>query len=312
MLLNFAPAEVDTALLYAGPCPAIPFPDVLSHLNTLFDGVLEPFRYSPLSADASAMFAGSGLFILISKHPQSLGPQGFAQCLASPYTHMTFEDAAAAVAGHRANISIAVTHDVPTGCAGSEPKAKRGAKPPPQADGLFDMKLAICKLLTQYFCDRTKPTAIHWRQSNQILRPEHFLSLAAKRALPMPLLLHPSFFSSNWTVGGRRVIGARGCFAEHFLNRAVIFEETPMPPEWVFLRICDFVEAVRARGGDMIPDGAALDAAEAGTIRVHHVGPSEVDPAGVIYLTLEGGAAAHLVPLPKAAGFGQRLKRLFE
>ncbi|WP_424362492.1 hypothetical protein [Methylocystis parvus] len=309
MLLSFAPIDLESATLYAGPCPNIPFPEILDHLNALFRGVLEPFRFCPVATGAAGAFVGSGLFVLVSKNSRPLGLQSLTQSLASPYTQMTFEDAATAVADHRSHIHITVTHDAPVE-TGGEPQAKLGVKRAPQADGLFDMKLAVCKLLTQYVCGRSYPTAIHWRQSNQILRPEQFLSLAATRALPMPLFLHPSYFTGAWTIAGRQVIGARACFAEHFLNCAVIFEETPMPPDWIFVRICEFVEAMRARAGQLTPDGGIFEANEAGTIRVRHAGPSDANPAGALHLTLES-CAVHLPPT-EARGFGQRLKRLFQ
>lgn len=307
MLLSFAPTDLESATLYAGPCPDIPFPDILGHLNALFKGVLEPFRFCPVATGAAGAFVGSGLFVLVSKNSRPLLRQGFAQTLASPFTHMTFEDAASAVAGHRSHICVTVTHDAPVETGG---EARAGAKSAPQADGLFDMKLAVCKLLTQYVCERSNPTAVHWRQSNQILRPEHFLSLASTRALPMPLFLHPNYFTGAWTIAGQQVLGARACFAEHFLNRAVFFDETAMPPDWMFLRICEFVEAMRARDGQALPDGEIFDANEDGTIRVRHAGPSELSPAGALHLTLES-YPAHLPPT-EARGFGQRLKRLFQ
>lgn len=310
-MLKFAPTEIEAAILYPGACPDIGFPDILDHLNKTFEGALEPFRYSTFATDASTLFVGSDLFILISKNPEPLGPQGFAGSLASPYTRMTFEDAERAVAQHLSNIFITVSCEPPLGDVGRELKTKLGLAVKEQRPEVFDMKLAICKMLAQFICARSRPSAVNWCQSSQLLPPDRFAMIASAEPLPTPLFIHPSFFSSNKMIAGRRVIGARGSCSEHFINRQVVVNEAPMPFSWVFERICNFVDMVRERDGALIPDGDTFGSSEREIIRVRHEEPSEAEPFGVVYLTLEASDEVDLAAAPKSGGLAARLGRLF-
>lgn len=317
-MLRFAPNDVEAAILYSGPCPDIAFAEILDHLNATFRGAAEPFRYSAFVTEASTMFVGSGLFILITKSPRPLARQSFAASLESPYTRMTFEAADAAVAGHRSNMFITVSSDSLMGDAARDMKAGLRLDSLEQRPEVFETKLAICKTLTQFICGRSEPSAVHWRQSSQLLRPGHFMALADLARLPTPLLVHPSYFSSNRVVAGRRLIGARGGFSEHLINRSVIFNETPASFRWIYERICGFVEMVRARGGELIADGETFGAHTNEVIRVAHEGPSEKDPAGIVYLTLESSDEIILPPPPpppkprEAGAFGRRQFRFYQ
>ncbi|QGM98896.1 hypothetical protein [Methylocystis parvus] len=312
-MLKFAPNEVEAALLYPGPCPDVPFPDLLDRLNAAFRGGLEPFRYAAFSTEDSTTFVGSDLLVLISKNARPLSPAGFAASLASPYTRMTFEAAEATVARHRSNVSITVSNDPLSDETGRRPAA--GLRESAQSREIFDRKLEICKLLAHLLCERAEPSAIHWRQSDQILRPGHFKALAELAPLPTPLFVHPHFFSSNKIVGEKRAIGARGVGAEHLINSSVIFNETPASYRWIYERICAFVDLTRARKGGLLPDGDVFGVEENEVIRVRHEEPTEADPAGVVYLTLESSDEIALAPPPAfrdAGHFGRRQFRFYQ
>ena len=278
------PSKIECALLYQDFATVSPG-GVLRHLNSGLEAEkisFDPVEISP--DDTFALFAGHGFHVMISQTRSPLDFEGFGPALTSPYTQMIFPGADEAVHRHRSRVFITVGSGMPKP---DKPKRELTAasSEPGESLGDFERKLMICRLLTNTMVLHNKPLAIHWCQSDQLMKPdtyEHF----AHQAFPTPLFVHPSLFSSREIVETKHVIGLRTYGAAHLIGREIIFNEAPVPFGWLYERTCNFVDMAR-QSGSVIPHGESFGASNAEIIRVRHRPKSEKDPNGAIELTLE-------------------------
>jgi|GEM_PF-2995050 len=280
----YKPNKIESALLYQDFATVAP-QGLLRHLNaSLADTGLsfEPVESSP--DDSYSIFTGDGLHVMLSQTRSPLPLDGFASALASPYTHVVFPNAEEIVALHACRMYVTVGSGLPMP---DLPNIRELMEMPEadQSQAEFESKLTVCRLLTDALINHNRPMAVHWCQSNQILKPDQFARLA-KAPFPVPLFVHPSLFSSQAVVNGTRVVGLRTYGAAHLIGREIVFHEAPVPFAWMYERACNFIEMARA-SGTIIPHGDSFGASPAEVIRVRHGAPSERDPDGVIELTLE-------------------------
>lgn len=278
------PSKIESALLYQDFATVAPV-GILKHLNSGLEAAkiaFDPVEISP--DDTFALFAGNGFHVMISQTRSPLDIEGFGTTLTSPYTQMTFPGADEAVHRHRSRIFITVGSGLPKP---DRPKRDQDSPPPEpgESQGDFERKLMICRLLTNTMVLHNKPIAIHWCQSDQLMKPEMYEHFA-NEAFPTPLFVHPAMFSSREVINGTEVIGLRTYGAAHLIGREIVFNEAPVPFEWLYTRACNFVDMAR-QSGSVIPHGESFGASDEEIIRVRHRPKSEKDPNGAIELTLE-------------------------
>lgn len=271
MILNHAPEQIECALLYDADFKNINFDEVLNYINTLIRAPGQSFQRSPGCPDTDFdMYHGHDMFIQISQNHRPLGPEGFADVLASPYTGMVFEDAERFVAKHKANIFITVTNKVPMPAEAIAMMEQMGVPySGPQRREAFELKMQLCRQIASFIAGQRKPGAVHWCQSNSLLSGDMFLSLAEEND-PTALHIHPRFVRVEGAAGEPSKISAVLHGAKMLINTDVVFAPTPMPPAYVFDRLMNFVDMVRLRDGVLIPDGESFGETAEEVIRVKH------------------------------------------
>lgn len=284
------PTKIESVLLYDHFTIVDPNA-VLERLNA---GLADPaagFRAVQVAEDwAFAVFAGDGLYAMISQTDTPLAIDGFAEALRSPHTAMTFPKAREIVTTHKQRILVTVGCGVPMPGVPDKPDIQRvpdDMAPVPTLPQ-FETMLSVCQTLTTLFFEENRPLAIHWGQSDQILDPELY-DAYSRQPFPIALFVHPGFFSSRTVVDEKRVVGLRTFGAAPLIGREIVFAEAPVPPSWIYKRTCDFVAAARKRGA-LIPDGENFGASEDEIIRIRHQPASETFPDGFVELTLEHSA----------------------
>ena len=281
---SIAPTKVESVLLYQDYENIEP-QIILQHLNNCLENTDLNFNIiqSGLQGEFVLMMSGD-LHVLVSQSPGPLGIESFCQTLASPYTQMTFSNADEIVYRHQSHVFITVGNGVPMtdNIETQNFLQKVGHR---HSQGKFEMKLKICKFMTDFFARDKFPVAVHWLQSGTLMSAENF-HLLVSDAFPIPLFVHPDLFSSRNVINGIPVLGLRTFGASHLIGYEIIFIETPVPLGWLFERTCNFVSEVRDRNS-LIPDGETFGVENNEIIRVRHRPASEEKLTGEIELTLE-------------------------
>ncbi len=183
----------------------------------------------------------------------------FRPALSSAFTGIATPDIRDRIARHGCHILLEVTHGV-FGGVEEDPKiasffetigrAKSGATP-----AQFERRLAVLALMARIATEHSMPLAVHWTQSDMLLRGEIFDGLAAPGDVPGPLHIHPFLYGPRPQPGEDALVGIRTFGARHWLGREVIIQPHVLPWAANLETIFTFLKIATMPNGYVIPDG---------------------------------------------------------
>ncbi|MEM7300729.1 MAG: hypothetical protein AAF468_06560 [Pseudomonadota bacterium] len=228
--------------------------------------------------------------IMVSQNAGPLGPEGFQQALAMPYTQMAFPEAEQAVANHTCNTFITFAKGAIDNRLVAESDLGEAL-----GDALSDMNqitdpftaesaMQICQNIALAIAENNPTSAVHWCANNQLMSPEMFLAVV-KSDFKWPLYLNPYPFSGSSDENGTQSIGVVGMGSQWLFGKTLVFEEAPVPFSWLYEKMMQFAVGCQMRG-EIIPHGDSFGTHEDEVIAVGHHEPSEEYPYGRISLTL--------------------------
>lgn len=293
--------EINCALLFDQFYPPVDVAAVLALLDQAFPDAGFSLQLGGQEEKFFLLEGQGPLFILVSQNRRPLPSAGFRQALHSPYQQMLSPRIDQAVAEHGSNISITVSHKLPSADL-VNPEFKVSAQPAP----LVERKIQICQRLVDHLAAPLEATAIHWGQSNLILAPDMFAGFVAQSRFPSPLHLHPQLFSSGQDLGGRRMIGFTTFGARHVIGAEIRFNEGPADIGWMLERSLDLLQMARLNDYRPVPHGDSFGASADEVIRVRHR-PAEGEDVPLIELTAETCAEQGIgvAPPPAAPASGR-------
>lgn len=215
-------------------------------------------------------------------------PEVFAQALGSPFTTMTCPDMGKRVMLHRAMILITISHGVMGGVM-NDPQfaglfASIGMRIEGESLPEFTQRLELCALGARVAMDFAQAVAVHWTQSNMLLAPEAFETLAGM-GVPSPLHVHPSLFGTPPGPGEEQALGVRTFGMRHFIGHEVIVEPTTLPWSVMWESAMVLLRVATVKNGYIIPDGDTFgDEDRSQSFRVRHL-PADEGGAPLLQLT---------------------------
>ena len=181
----------------------------------------------------NVLLLGQDDYIMISQIGKPLSRDGFSKTLLSPFTQMTFKDASDKVFEHSGYYMISVSQGVPMpdlgGALGNLMAEVKGTNNP----GILVKYCVYNHRVIKALIPQLLPSAVHWCQSNMMVRPSEYMQRYGSSDFPGGLLVHPSYFSSRKIVDGKQVIGMRTFGMSHFLGKEYLFPEEPVDPSWL-------------------------------------------------------------------------------
>jgi hypothetical protein len=181
----------------------------------------------------------------------------FRPALSSAFTGIAAPDIRDRIALHGSHILLEVTHGV-FGGVEEDPKiasffqtigrAKSGA-----TQAQFERRLAVLALMARIAAEHAMPLAVHWTQSDMLLRGEIFDGLAAPGDIPGPLHIHPFLYGPRAAPGEDALVGIRTFGARHWLGREVIIQPHVLPWAANLETIFAFLKIATMPNGYVIP-----------------------------------------------------------
>ena len=178
----------------------------------------------------------AGLSLQISHAPAAPDMALLAQPMASPITAMLSPGISQRAGASMAHLLLAVSQQ------GSGATLEQ-----------FLLRLDRLALACELACRKAPAIAVHWTQSNQLLDPESFATLAAELA-PGPLHLHPLLFGDGPALTSRRV-GVRSLGARHFIGHEFLVEPGELPFAVHVEAMLGLLRLATSPGGYLIPHG---------------------------------------------------------
>ncbi|MEO0643128.1 MAG: hypothetical protein AAFY47_06885, partial [Pseudomonadota bacterium] len=112
----------------------------------------------------------------------------------------------------------------------------------------FRRRLETLVLMVRVAIDHTRPSAIHWAQSDQLFDPETF-EAAATDGFPGPLTVHPLLYSEADPSDAPGAIGLRTFGARHWLGRELHVGPSVLPWSAAYRTLVEFCAASVAEDG---------------------------------------------------------------
>ena len=194
----------------------------------------------------------------------------FADALASPVTGLYDPEMKARVEAARAHILLDVSHGAlgPVSGADASPTTLammadtatatgNAAGSPASNAAAFTRRLETLALMARVLSDHADASAVHWTQSNQLLDPDTFETMAGG-GFPGPLSIHPLLFSDPANAPAPNepeALGVRSFGARHWLGREVLVRPSPLPWSANYEAILAFCSLAAMNEGAVIPDG---------------------------------------------------------
>ncbi len=197
----------------------------------------------------------------VAHMPEPLEMDGFREALSQPITSMMFPEAEEVIRRHQAYTIITVRKgesqlmmELLTG----KEEAREMMETAPELFNYTTLEEAkqaklLCNALSRIVMDQQPATLVHWMAHNRLLRPEQFLSLRGDDALLL-LDINPHFFSSAGSLEKGAPLGCVLINSHNLVGKLVVFEEAPVPPDWMIMRLYDFLDYCISRG-ELIGDG---------------------------------------------------------
>lgn len=238
-------------------------------------------RYNPVEVREGSYYQLFGTNELMVTAEYIDGPANmevFKPALSSTVTRLIFPEVAEALMRHTSHVLI----NVRTGAMPNLPQLsqlmadigmpERGASLPQ-----FRARMGVCALLSRICMEADGMSAVHWTQSDQILKPEAFEALAQLDA-PGPLNIHPFLFGHE--ADGRQLVGIRTYGAAHFVGREVLVQPSALPWAANYDTVLAFLKLASAENGYVIPDGDTFGPEDHSlSYRVRHLDATGEDPA---------------------------------
>lgn len=278
MLLN-VPDAVECALLFDRPFTGVG-PDVIARILSLkFAGQTGPFRHTGSFGPTNVLACDKEILVFVSDNDAPLDPRGFREALSSIYNLSIFPGVDGRVADHTGTIFITVCNQPPMP---AEARRLASIKDPPSTPAMVELKIRICHFLAAYISRQSRPTAIHWCQSNQIVYPGFFEELA-EAPFPNQLHVHPRLFRES-DENGRELVGFLTLGAKYVIGREIVFKPSAAEFAWKYERAMQFLKMAQLNGHRVIPDGESFGATADEVIGVRHL---ETSPFGQPVIQLE-------------------------
>lgn len=221
----------------------------------------------------------------------------FRGALASPFTGIAAPDIRERIARSHRHIILEVSHGTMGEVEGIPALAglldRFGMARPGASQSQFERRLSVLALMSRVASEHAMPLAVHWTQSDMLLRGEVFDELAAGGEAPGPIHIHPFLFGPRPAPGEEPLIGIRTFGARHWLGREIIVQPSVLPWSANLETIFAFLRVATMPNGYVIPDGDTFGPEDRSlSYRVlHHdvganIGYAEPEPADVPFYEL--------------------------
>jgi hypothetical protein len=203
----------------------------------------------------------------------------FAPALSSPLTGIVTPDIRERIGRTYGHILLEVSHGVFAGVE-EDPKiaamfAEIGRPRSGASQPQFERRLAVLALLARIAIEHAMPLAVHWTQSDMLMKGEAFDAFAAAGDIPGPLHIHPFLFGPRPAPGEDALAGIRTFGARHWLGREIIVQPHVLPWAANFETVLAFLRVATMPGGYVIPDGDTFgpeDRSQSYRVRYHDAG----------------------------------------
>jgi len=183
----------------------------------------------------------------------------FRPALSSAFTGIATPDIRDRITRHGSHILLEVTHGVLGGVEENPEIASFfetiGRERSGATKAQFERRLAVLALMARIATEHAMPLAVHWTQSDMLLRGEIFDSLAAPDEFPGPLHIHPFLYGPRAAPGDQALVGIRTFGVRHWLGREVIIQPHVLPWAANLETIFAFLRVATMPNGYVIPDG---------------------------------------------------------
>lgn len=272
------PNDIQCALMFERGTPNL---DAVMRTFMQVEAAKSGARYNPVEVKPGTfcqLFGTNELMVTVEVLAQPANMAVFAPALNSTVTRMMFPDVAEALARHRTHVLV----NVRSGVMPNTPDIARllsqiGMPEEGKSAPEFARRLATCALLARIVQDEVPASAVHWTQSDQLLRPDIFEAMA-QEAAPGPLNIHPFLFGQS--EGDKQLVGIRTYGAAHFIGREIRVQPSELP--WVanYETILAFLKVATTENGYVIPDGDTFGPEDQSlSYRVRHLDAAGEDPA---------------------------------
>jgi len=254
---------IETALLYIDfPAPAF------AGLADILNARVAPFGVTLTAVNSDlgsqAVFAGEDLQVIVSAHEHALPADGFLQSMESPLSAPFQGILSETLFRHRKHITITVM----LGDQSTEQSASDS----------YLRALCVAHAASTIVCEWSQPSAVHWRQSNQLITAAQYEKLASETT-PWALFAQAKVFSTSVAPVGERQFGLRIDEAEQFIGRPILFQESDWPVEQTYALALSFLRHA-VQTGAPIADGHSFGPEGGEHVGVTHVDASPELPKG--------------------------------
>ncbi len=204
------------------------------------------------------LFGGDEMMLTFEYIDGPANPEVFSAPLSSSITGILCPDIRQRLTRSQSHILLEVSHGVMGGVE-NEPSIaamfeelgmpKAGASRPQ-----FERRLEVLSLMTRVVSDHTKPSVVHWTQSDQLFDGDTFETFVANSEAPGPLHIHPYLFGPQAGPNEEQKIGIRTFGARHWLGREILIEPSTLPWATNYETILAFLRICLAENGYVIPD----------------------------------------------------------
>lgn len=223
--------------------------------------------------------------------------QVFAAALSSPFNGIGTPDIRERITRSQSHILLEVSHGVMGGVEENPEIAtfltQIGRSPSGATQAQFERRLSVLALMGRIACEHAMPLAVHWTQSDLLMKGEMFDTFAAVESMPGPLHIHPFLFGPRPAPGEEARVGIRTFGARHWLGRELLVQPHVLPWAANFETLLAFMRVATMANGYVIPDGDTFGPEDRSqSYRVlHHdkganVGYAEPEPADVPFYEL--------------------------
>ncbi|WP_017664972.1 hypothetical protein [Porphyrobacter sp. AAP82] len=183
----------------------------------------------------------------------------FAPALSSPVTGIITPDIRERIARSGPHVLLEVSHGVFAGVE-EDPKIAAmfnaiGRKRSGASQAEFERRLAVLALMARVAIEHAMPLAVHWTQSDMLMKGEAFDGFAQLGDMPGPLHIHPFLFGPRPAPGEDALAGIRTFGARHWLGREIIVQPHVLPWAANFETILAFLRVATLANGYVIPHG---------------------------------------------------------
>jgi len=236
-------------------------------------------RYNPVEVREGAFYQLFGTNDLMVTAEYIDGPANmevFKPALGSVATRILFPDVAEAIMTHKSHVLI----NIRSGAIPNLPEiaqfmAQIGVAGAGASLPQFLNRMSACALLSRVVMEAGKVSAVHWTQSDQILKPDTFETMASLEA-PGPLNIHPFLFGRK--EDGKQLAGIRTFGARHFIGREIRIQPNELPWGANYEVILAFLRVATIDKGYVIPDGDTFGPEDHSvSYRVRHLDAEEGD-----------------------------------